>query len=292
MISIINDADLLVLTGKNHPFSGENTFCRSLFLIKINLHEKNLRKTVPLFAIISLLCLSAFSQSKALQKNYSLADTASVADDGLLMGYNIKSLSQKEVGDKGEFSRYSLQFYITNISAEAKIFLYNQGWQGRQRCITLYCQIRLPQCNRGKTHFKSAQLQLAACNVLALVEDRDRDNKSVKNKRFVQIGYWIKPGETVKADAIMIVPLNEKLNMNVTLYPNMNADIVSNASVMGQPPFVSAAPAAALILIMPVPIFIKSGMHRKTLISITRMGRLIAPPSTMSGGAHNGNLYR
>ncbi len=194
-----------------------------------------MNKSFWIVATLSLLCTAAFSQSRALEKTYAVTDTTNVVADGLSMGYSVKSATEKEVGSKGEFSRYSLQFHVTNISPEAKIFLYNQGWQVGNDVSPYVVQFDCLNATGARFTSKRVQLQLAACTILAVVEDKDHDNKITKNKRFVQVGYWIKPNETIKTDAIMIVPLNELPNMQVTLYPNMNANIIGNATIVNQP---------------------------------------------------------
>ena len=63
------------------------------------------------------------------------------------------------------------------------------------------------------------------------MDDKDcASGKQVKSRRFVQIGYWIKPGQTIKTRAIVIVPLTEKPAVVATLYPLVNS-IVGSASL-------------------------------------------------------------
>jgi hypothetical protein len=89
---------------------------------------------------------------------------------------------------------------------------------------------------------KSATIRAVACNVLALVDDKvPGNNKTVQNKRFVQIGYWIKPGQTISADAIMIVPLNEPLNMQFVYLANQ-LQYTSSASMGSAPDMMQNQP--------------------------------------------------
>ena len=66
-----------------------------------------------------------------------------------------------------------------------------------------------PNATGARLTSKRLTLQAPACNVMAVVEDKDcNSNKTVQNKRLANIGYWIRPGETIHADVIVIVPLN------------------------------------------------------------------------------------
>src|ERR1700761_7011510 len=88
-----------------------------------------MRKHHLTFALALLCVIAANAQSSALTQTFMIPDTAAMTYDGLVCGYKIKSATQKEVGNKGDFSRYSLQFYIYNNTREAKLFLFNDGWQ-------------------------------------------------------------------------------------------------------------------------------------------------------------------
>src|SRR6185369_13652820 len=75
---------------------------------------------------------------------------------------------------------------------------------------------------------KEATLQAHPCIMDAIVEDKDcTTGKVVQNKRPVNIGYWIRPGETIAGNSIVIVPLNQKPDMTATLFPINNAPVVS-----------------------------------------------------------------
>lgn len=159
-------------------------------------------------------------------------DTAAMTYDGLTVGYRIKSSKEKEVGNKGDFSRYSVEFYIVNNTYEAKIFLYNQGWQIANDVSPYVVQFDILNATGARFTSKMVQLQLAPCEVLGIVQDKNTDkdkNSKSGNKQFVKIGYWIRPGETIRTSAVLIVPLNELPSVKATMYPNMNAKIPANA---------------------------------------------------------------
>lgn len=154
------------------------------------------------------------------QQSYVVTESAPVTVNGLTMGFNIKSEEEKEVRNKGNFSRYAVKFYITNTTQESKILLYKEGFNPLGSISDQLAQFNCLNATGARLTSKSAILQAAPCNVMALVDDKDANGKAVKNKRFVQIGYWIKAGQTFNTSAIMIVPLNEKPNMEVVYMAN------------------------------------------------------------------------
>ena len=184
---------------------------------------------------------------------YPVTDQQPVNIDGLELGYIIKSTEVKAVGDKGNFSRYSVKFYVANKSGQSKIILYKQGLNLLNNVNDQLAQFTCLNATGARLTSKSALLSANPCNIQALVDDVDpRTNKTVKNRRPVQIGYWIKAGETISADEILITPLNEVPNMQVAylgnaLQPTASAGMGMQANVAPQgyqppPPPVQSAP--------------------------------------------------
>jgi hypothetical protein len=156
------------------------------------------------------------------QSAYQVTDSQSVNLNGLTMGYKIKSEEVKAVGDKGNFSRFSVSFYVTNPTSEEKIIMYKQGWNILNNVSDQLAKFNIINATGARLTSKEALISAAPCNVLADVEDKDcATNKTTKTKRFVQIGYSIKAGQTFSATAIVIVPLNEKPNVEVTYLGNL-----------------------------------------------------------------------
>ncbi len=155
------------------------------------------------------------------QETLAVTDAMPVTVNGLQMGYTIKSAEEKDVKDKGSLSRYYIHFYITNTTTEAKIILYKQGFTLLNDISADLVRFDCSNATGARLTNKTATLQATTCNVLADVEDKDAaSNKTVHNKRFVQIGYWIKPGQTISTNSIMIVPLNELPKITATLLMN------------------------------------------------------------------------
>lgn len=175
-----------------------------------------------LWLLLVLPVANVFSQN-----TYAVTDATPVNVNGLIMGYTIKSEEEKEVGNKGNFSRFSVKFYVTNSSSESKIMLYKDGFNPLNNVSDQLAQFNCRNATGARFTSKSATLQAYPCNVLALVDDKDAGGKDVKNKRFVQIGYWLKAGQTVSTSAIMIVPLNQKPDMEVIYLANALQPIAS-----------------------------------------------------------------
>ncbi len=164
-----------------------------------------------------VLCLLACKGLRA-QQAYPVTDQQPTVIDGLQFGYTIKSTETKKVGDKGDFSRYSVRFYVTNPTNESKIILYKQGWNVMGNVSDQLGQFNCLNATGARLTSKEAIISAPACNVLAIVSDKD--GKPDNTKRFAQIGYWIKAGQTITADCILITPLNELPNVQVIYLAN------------------------------------------------------------------------
>jgi hypothetical protein len=180
-----------------------------------------MKKLAALVLLASLLpAANAFSQT-------TITDQMPVSAEGLKIGYTLQTEKEKEVGNKGDFSRFTVQFYVTNESSQAKIILYKQGFTllGNNvppDLITFNCI----NATGARLTAKSVTLQAKPCTVMALVDDKDCSSDKTKlNSRPVQIGYWIKAGETISAKQVIIVPLNEKPDVRYTLFPRSNSPI-------------------------------------------------------------------
>ena len=201
---------------------------------KVNLHlpdNKNgnvslLKKPKPnykmknkyLFALPAFVGFSFFAHS---QQSYNVSEGNPARVEGLEMGIHINNEKDKEVKDKGTFSRYSIRFYVTNTAQEAKIILYKQGLNVMGNVNDMLAQFNIINATGARLTNKSATLRANPCTVLANVDDKDcSNNKIIQNKRMVQIGYWIRPGETIATNAVVIVPLNEQPNVQVLYMVN------------------------------------------------------------------------
>ena len=185
--------------------------------------------------ILLLLVGIFFTGSLSAQQRFTVTDRSPAIVDGLEMGYTVKSKEEKTVGDKGNFSRYALRFYITNTTQQEKIILYKQGLNVLGNVSDELVQFNCLNATGARLTTKSAILNATACNVLAQVDETDcNTKKTIKSKRFVQIGYSIKAGQTISTDGVVIVPLNEPPNVQAVYQAN-SLQPVASASVGMQP---------------------------------------------------------
>jgi hypothetical protein len=168
------------------------------------------------------------------QQPLTLTDSTPVTVNGLQAGYSITGEKEKEVGNKGDFSRFQVEFYVTNTSSEAKIMLHRQGFSiGGNGVSPNIVQFRCSNATGARLTSKEWALQAKPCTIEALVDDAEPStNKIVQNRRMANIGYWIRPGETISIKNVVIVPLNEKPGMTVTFFPgpinNMVGSVINS----------------------------------------------------------------
>ncbi len=183
--------------------------------------------------LLSVMAFFSICRLKA-QQPFDVSDSVPITVNGLEMGYHIKSAEEKEVSDKGNFSRYSVQFYITNTTTEAKIILYKEGWNILGNVSDYLVRFDCLNATGARFTSKGATLEAAPCNILADVEDKDcSSGKTTHSKKFVQIGYWIKARQTISTSTVMIVPLNEMPKMTAAFLMNSVSSMAS--AQYGQP---------------------------------------------------------
>ncbi|SHL98705.1 RICIN domain-containing protein [Mucilaginibacter sp. OK098] len=169
---------------------------------------------------------------------FPITDKQPALVDGLELGYVIKSTEVKTVSNKGDFSRYSVSFYVRNTTNQGKIMLYKQGWNVLNNVSDQLAQFNCLNATGARLTSKEAIINAEACNVLAMVNDCD-PKKVDRKKQFVQIGYWIKPGQTISTTAILITPLNTLPDVQAT-YLASQLTPLSSASI-GGPQLISVA---------------------------------------------------
>ncbi|MFI5133642.1 MAG: RICIN domain-containing protein [Chitinophagales bacterium] len=177
------------------------------------------------------VCILSFMA--VAQQSYPVTESMPQTVEGLTAGYNISNEKEKEVGNKGDFSRYSINFYVTNSSNEAKIILNKQGFNLLGSDVSSgLVQFKCVNATGARLTSKELNLQAKPCTLQVLVDDKDcSTGKITQSKRPAQIGYWIRPGETIAGNTIVIVPLNEKPDVTVTFFPNTTnipATVINN----------------------------------------------------------------
>jgi hypothetical protein len=175
-------------------------------------------KSKLLTCLVAVLLFAAQAKSQQQQQVMDVTDAQPATYNGITMGYHINSEEVKAVSDKGNFSRFSVKFFVTNTSPESKIILYRTGFVLLNEISPYIVQFDVLNATGARFTSKQATLSANTCTIMARVDDRDpKDpNKTIKAKRFVDIGFWIKAGETISTTAIVIVPLNEKPKVTAT----------------------------------------------------------------------------
>ncbi len=159
-----------------------------------------MKKIGLLLTIIGALGLGKIFAQPGIQ----VTDQSPQIIEGLKCGYTIKSLETKEVGDKGNFSRYSVNFYVTNVTDMPRIMYYRRGYNGINGVSDLLVQFNCLNATGARLTSKSVVV-----HALPYQQYRDHD----REHHMDQVGYSIMPGQTINTEAIIIVPLNQQLNI-------------------------------------------------------------------------------
>jgi hypothetical protein len=195
---------------------------------------------------ILLLCFGIISVNKAIaQQGFPVTDQQPAVVEGLSCGYKIKSLETKAVGDKGDFSRYSISFFVRNVSNRPRILPFRPGINGMNGVADNLVQFNCLNATGARLTSKYALIKAPPYNVY-------------QNGGVAKMGYGIMPGQTVSVDEIMIVPLNEQLNMMVFYIGYSQQLVPINAAVAGPPP----GPGPAPVSNQPPPVFTPDNFYQ------------------------------
>jgi hypothetical protein len=176
-----------------------------------------------------LLCAGTMIFNLAIaQQGSPVTDQQPVVIEGLSCGYHIKSLETKTVGDKGNFSRYSISFFVQNVSGYPRVLPFRPGVNGMNGVADNLVQFNCLNATGARLTSKYAVIKAPPYN-------------AYQNRGFVKMGYGIMPGQTISVDEVMIVPLNEQLNMMV-FYIGYSQQLVPLYATYAPPPPVDPAP--------------------------------------------------
>ncbi len=199
--------------------------------MKNNLQKSGMQHLKPGTMNNKLLLLTLFlfviNKSWA-QQTYPVTDSVPVMINGLQIGYRIKSEEVKAVSNKGNFSRYSVSFYVTNTVNEPLIIPYRTGRNQPGNTSDLLVKFDILNATGARLTSKAALIHAMPYKTLTLVNEKDpQSNRMVQVKRLVQVGYWIQAGQTISADEIVIVPLNQRPNVQVVYFAGPVQAVVS-----------------------------------------------------------------
>lgn len=164
------------------------------------------------FLLLTGLLLTSFLASA--QSAYDISEDQPTNYNGIEYGFAIRNQSEKPIGDKGTFARYELTVYATNKSGCTKLFLPQQTLFGQTTPDVLADYDCLNATGMRLTN-KGGQVKAKPFMVPYQTSTKTADGKTVTTTTPVQAGYWLRNGETVSNNFIVIVPQGEKPQMRV-----------------------------------------------------------------------------
>ncbi|MBS1510581.1 MAG: hypothetical protein JST86_07075 [Bacteroidetes bacterium] len=183
-------------------------------------------KKIFFFSATMLLWYNSYAQDNNygvkgfFPQTMAVTDSSPVNYNGIKAGYEIKSIDLDSKKDNQ--GKYKITFYVTNTSTEAKIMYQSTTFMGHSGPISNnFALFKCLNATGARFTNKMCTMELQPCRMNAKVEDKDCNGKTTVNSRQVEIGYWIKPGETVSKTYPMYVPQNEKPNITVTFNPEV-----------------------------------------------------------------------
>lgn len=165
--------------------------------------------------ILLFIAGCAFNTSKAQLPVDVFADKSAVIDD-IEYGYIINNESTKAAGGK-DMGRYEITLYAKNTSNCLKLFLFERKnfFASTSSAENDLARFDCVNATGQRLTSKGGTIEARAFYTTAKVPIKGSDNKTVTQDIKVQIGYALKPGETISKSLIFIVPLGEKPKMQV-----------------------------------------------------------------------------
>lgn len=176
---------------------------------------QHLHSSMTISTTLSILITGLCISSAALaQTAYDIAEDQPAALNGVVYGFTIRNERKKEVGDKGTFERYEVTVYATNKSGCTKLFFPKQTIFGPQN-NDLLAQFDCLNATGARFTAKGGTVRAQPFYVPYTTSTKTADGKTVNNTIQVQAGYWLRNGETVASDLILIVPNGEAPRLRV-----------------------------------------------------------------------------
>jgi hypothetical protein len=178
------------------------------------------------FNLVLLAVVLAQSQVAAQtgqgdQQFIPITDSAPALVNGLQAGYIITGESEKEVGKKGNFSRFKVRFYITNTTGETRVLRDRELAHPNQSGALL---VRFTCLNATGARLTSTECSLSAApfNGEQWVDGKDPRGNNVRIKKVIDLGYGIRPGESISTNTVMIVPLDQRPQITAIFSPSIS----------------------------------------------------------------------
>jgi hypothetical protein len=139
-----------------------------------------------------------------------LEEKKPITIDGLEYGYIIKNEQTKSA--KGEeYGRFEITLYATNKSGCTKLFADRIATFSTD-AANLLATYNCTNANGKRLTAKAGTVKARDFNVNVKVKEGDKDVT-----RLAKAGYMFRNGETLKTNIIVLVPLNERPVINISL---------------------------------------------------------------------------
>lgn len=199
-----------------------------------------------------LFCLLTFFILNRLnaQQSFTVTETDPINTNGLEIGYEVKTQEPKTISGQGDFNRYLIKFYITNTNSEPKIIFLNEE-AGSKKTSEVLAEFRCLNATGVDYSSKSAILLANPCMVTAIFKERDSVlHKIIRHVKKVQIGYWIKEGETIATNEVLMIPVKEQPKIEV--YYNLDSKEKSTTNDLDKSLFNPTEKSATVNLKLPI----------------------------------------
>jgi len=171
-----------------------------------------MKKLIISFAAIFFVVNTAFSQQVV-----NLDEKTPYSNDGLDYGYYITNESTREVNGEDYF-RYEVNLYVTNKSGCLKLIPFRNGWKstssGNDDAVLL-AEFNCTNATGKKLTAKKGTVSAKPWYSNVKIPD---DSAKGKFKTVnAQVGYAIRNGQSINTRIIVIVPKDERPNINCNI---------------------------------------------------------------------------
>lgn len=167
----------------------------------------------PTTTFYTTVALFLVKSAVLAQTGYDITENQPAAFNGVEYGFTVRNESKKDVSGK-TFNRYEVTVFATNKSSCTKLFFPKQTLLGQQNS-DLLAQFDCLNATGARLTAKNGSVRAKPFYVPYSTSAKTADGKTVTNTIQVQAGYWLRNGETVSSDLILIVPDGESPRLKV-----------------------------------------------------------------------------
>lgn len=156
------------------------------------------------------------------QQSTAITEDQPITSNGLEIGYEIKSQETKKIADQGDFNRVTIRFFVTNTNNEPRIIMF--GDQANINDATdLLAEFNCNNATGAESTVKKASVLAEPCLLNVMLKEKDSVKHQVITEiKKAQVGYWIKPGQTINTTEVFIIPLKEDPKIEVSYKNKIN----------------------------------------------------------------------